>query len=194
MMITNDKIYAKALGIFYLLDSFDAAIKDNNKFYTCFMGKVYSFQANTISFIVAIWYVVVDIRIELLQKLVHQCDCCASVYIVISVYENTFLASHCIVEAVYGYIHVFHQKWVDEVGELWTEKTFGCRLSRNAPMDEKLCQNRTHAQLICQFFSRFLLFWCRFFVIPFKMHFNYFLFLPQSYKNKMTNEKKYHGI
>ena len=91
MMIANDKIYAKAFGIFYLLDSFDAAIKDNNKFYTCFVGKVYSFQAYTISFIVAIGDVVVDIRIELLQKLVYQCNSCASVYIVISVYENTFL-------------------------------------------------------------------------------------------------------
>ncbi len=72
MIITDDEIYAKALGIFYLLDGLDAAIEDNNEFYTCFMGKVYSLLAYSIAFVVPIGYVVVDIGIELLQKLIHQ--------------------------------------------------------------------------------------------------------------------------
>lgn len=42
MMVADDEVYAKTLGVFYLLDSFDAAIQDNDEFYTCFVRKVYS--------------------------------------------------------------------------------------------------------------------------------------------------------
>ena len=115
MMIADDEIYAKTLGIFYLLDSFDAAIQDNDEFYTCFVRKVYSLFAYSIAFVVSVWYVVINVGIKLLQKLVHQCYSRASIHVIVSIDHDALLSSHSIVEAIYCDIHILHQEWIDEI-------------------------------------------------------------------------------
>ena len=137
MMVADDEIYAKTLGIFYLLDSFDAAIQDNDEFYTCFVRKVYSLFAYSIAFVVSVWYVVINVGIKLLQKLVHQCYSRASIHVIVSIDHDALLSSHCIVEAIYSDIHILHQEWIDEIRQLGAEKPLGCRFCRNASMDEK---------------------------------------------------------
>ena len=147
MMVADDEVYAKAFGIFNLLDGLDAAIEDDDEFHTSFMCKVYSLFAYSIAFVISVGDVVIDVGIELLQKLIHQCYSRAAVYVVIAVNENALLASHGIVEAVYGDIHILHQERIDQVGKLWTEESLGCRLGRNASMDEKIRQDRADAEL-----------------------------------------------
>ena len=115
VMVADDEVYAKAFGIFYLLDGLDAAIEDDDEFNTCLLRKVYSLLAYSIALVIAVGDIVVDIGIELLQKLIHQCYSRAAVYVVIAVNENALLASHGIVEAIYGYIHILHQERINQV-------------------------------------------------------------------------------
>ena len=91
VMVADDEVYAKAFGIFYLLDSLDAAIQDDDKFYTGLVGKVDSFLAHSVAFVVTVGDVVVNVGIELLQESIHQCYGSASVYVVVAVYEDAFL-------------------------------------------------------------------------------------------------------
>ena len=115
VMVADDEVYAKTLGVFYLLDSFDAAIQDNDEFYTCFVRKVYSLFAYSIAFVVSVWYVVINVGIKLLQKLVHQCYSRASIHVIVSIDHDALLSSHSIVEAINSDIHILHQEWIDEI-------------------------------------------------------------------------------
>ena len=138
MMVADDEVYAKRLGILHLLDCLDAAIEDDDEFHTCFLGIVYTLVANSISLLVSVGNIIVDVGIELLQELVDQSDGGTSVDVVISIDKNPFLTSHGIVEPVYGHVHVLHQERVYQVGELWPEEALGGTLRRYATADEQL--------------------------------------------------------
>ena len=60
-MVTDDKVYSLFLGIGYLFDCFDATIEDDNKFNSSFFGKVYSLFAYSITLIIAVGDVVIDV-------------------------------------------------------------------------------------------------------------------------------------
>ena len=66
VMVTNNKVNAKAFGIRNFIDCLYAAIENNNKFHTCFTSIVYSLLAHSISFVVSVWDIVVYVGIELL--------------------------------------------------------------------------------------------------------------------------------
>ena len=61
------------LGIGYLFDGFDTAIENDNEFHARLLGIFQTLTAHTVALVVAVGNVVVDVRIELLQKFVHQC-------------------------------------------------------------------------------------------------------------------------
>ena len=71
MVIADDEIDTKSLGIFYFLDSLDTTVEDDNQFDTCCMGKVYSFRAYSISLVITVVNIVFYVGIELLQELVY---------------------------------------------------------------------------------------------------------------------------
>ena len=65
-MVTYNEVDAKALGIFYFAYGLYAAIEDYYQFDTSFMGIVNTLIAHSISFVVAVGYVVIYVRVELL--------------------------------------------------------------------------------------------------------------------------------
>ena len=101
-MITDDEVYAKTLGIFYLLDGLDATVKDDDKFDTRLVRKVDSLLAHSISLVIAVGDVVVDVGIELLQELKDQSNGGAAIHIVVAIDQDALLASHRIIQAVNG--------------------------------------------------------------------------------------------
>ena len=145
------------------------------------MGIFYTLFAYAISLVIAVGYVVIDIRIELLQKLIHQCNGCASVNIVVAIYQYAFLSPHSIVKPVNGNVHILHQEGVGKVGKLWFEKPFGCTLCCNAPLNKQACKYGVYVELFAQFLCLLLFFWCGWVILPFEMHCNLFLFCHQSY-------------
>ena len=80
------------------------------------MGILNAFFADAISLIIAVGNVIINIRIELLQKLIHQCNGRASVNIVVAINQNAFLSTHCIVEPIDGNVHILHEERVYKVG------------------------------------------------------------------------------
>ena len=136
MVVADDKVNAFFFGIGYLLYSFDAAIQYDNQSYTGFCGIVYPFGRYPVTFVVAVGDVIVNVRIELLNKLVDQCHCCSAVYIIITINQNTLFLSHCLIKALHGHIHVFHQEWVVQVGQLRAEKLLGILCLRYSPLHQ----------------------------------------------------------
>ena len=61
VVVADNKINAPTLGIGYFIDSLDTAIEDDNQFNTCLVSKVNSFLADTISLIIAVGDIVVNI-------------------------------------------------------------------------------------------------------------------------------------
>ena len=148
VVITDNEIDAKSLGILYFLDCLDAAVEDNNQFDTCFVGIVYSLLAYSIPLVVPIGYVIFYIGLELLQKLVYQGNSRASVYIVVSIDQDAFLPSHGIIQSVDSHIHILHQEGIDEVGQLWSEESLCSRFCGDASLDKKLTKDRADIELV----------------------------------------------
>ena len=176
VVVAYYEIYSYAFGIRYLFDCLYSAIEHDDKFHTCFFRIVYALIAHTISLFVSVGDIVFYIRVELLQKLVHQSHGRTSVHIVISVDHDALLASHGVVQPVYGYVHVVHQEWVDKLVEHRAEETLCRRLGLYTASDEQVGESRTHADFLSQFLSCLLCLRCCWFVIPFEVHYIYFLF------------------
>ena len=126
MMVADNEVDTLFLRIRNLLDGFDTTIENDNKFHTCFLRIVYSLNADTIALFLAVGDIVVYVRIELLQKLVHQCHRSTPVDIVVAIHHDTLFASHRIIQAVYRYIHVVHQERVNQFVHHRSEESFGC--------------------------------------------------------------------
>lgn len=69
MMVADDEVNAEAFGMSYLLVCLYSAIKDNDEFNTCLLGVFNPFIAYSISFVVTVGDVIVNVRIKLLQNL-----------------------------------------------------------------------------------------------------------------------------
>ena len=141
VMVADDEVDAHLFGPCDLLVGFNAAVEDNNQLHASLAGVLQSFVAYSIAFIVTVRNVIVDVGVELLQKFVDQCYCRATVYVVVAVDENLFFAPHGVVQSVDGHVHVLHQERIDEVGQLWAEKSLGCTLGCDASPQE---QQRQH--------------------------------------------------
>ena len=187
VMIANNKVYAYALGIVNLLDSLDATVENDDELHARLPGIFKPFLAHAIPFVVAVGYVIIDVRVELPQKLIHQRHRGASVYVVIAVHQDALFAPHGVVETVYGHVHILHQEGVDKVCELWTEESFGRRLRCYAPVDEQTGQNGVDVKLLPQLFGGVFLGGRRLLIIPFEVHLYNFLFffsiLPVSFNS-----------
>ena len=85
MMIADDEINPFLFGISDFFYCFNSTIEYNNQSYTGFCGVVHSFFRNAIPFIVSVGYVIIKVRIELLNKLVDQCYGSSTVYVIISI-------------------------------------------------------------------------------------------------------------
>ena len=170
MVVADDEIYTLLFGIGNLLNGLDATVKYNDEFNSCFLGIVYSFVAYSVSFFFSVRDVIVDVGIKLHKKFIDECHCCASVHVIVTIHHDAFLASHCIVEPIYGHIHIVHQKRIDEFVHHRSEETFCCRFSFDASADKQICNNGTHVDFLGQFFNCLLPFWCRRFVIPLVVH------------------------
>ena len=135
VMVTDNEVDAFLFGIRNLFYGFDAAVQYDDQFHTGLIRIIYSLLRYAIPFVVTVGNVVVDVRIELLKEFENQCDGCCSVYIIVSIYHDTFLSAHGQIQPLYGYIHVFHQERVMQLTQLRAEKAFGfgCRCNTTFP-------------------------------------------------------------
>ena len=179
MVVADDEVDAKALGVCNLVYGLNAAVEHDDKRHACFLGIVYAFVADAVSFLVAVGYVIIHVGVELLQELVHQCHGCAAVDVVVAVDHDAFLAAHCIVEPVYGQVHVVHEERVVEFVEHRAEKPLGSRLCPYASLQQQVCKDWAHSNFFSQLLCCLHSLWCRCFVIPFKVHYIMFFFFCQ---------------
>ena len=127
VVVADDEVYAQRLSIGNLVDSLDAAVEHDNQFHTFLCRIVESFLADAVSLLIAVGDVVFHIGIELLQKLVDKCNSRTSVDIIVAVYHNTLLSSHCVVETIDSHIHIVHQERVNQLVQHGSEESFGSR-------------------------------------------------------------------
>ena len=53
--------------------------------------------------------------------------------------------SHGRIQALNGYLHVVHQEWVVEIGQLWPEEALGLRRGIKTAFDEQTAQHGMNA-------------------------------------------------
>ena len=124
-MVADDEVDAERLGVGYLFNGFDTTVENDDEFHACLLGVVDAFLANAVAFVVAVGDVILYVGVELLYELVHQCYRSASVHVVVAVNKDALLATHRVVEAVDGEVHVLHEEGVDEVCQLRVEESLG---------------------------------------------------------------------
>ena len=188
VVVADDEVDAKALGIVYHLVGLDATVEDDDELHTRLMGKVYPLLAHAVALVVAVGDIIVDIGIELLQKLVHQRHGRTSVDVVVSIDEDALLAPHGIVESVHGHVHILHEEGVDKVGELWAEESLGSTLCGDAAPDEEQGEDRAHVELLGKLIGLSGLIGGWWVILPFEMHFNSFF----SFCNKDTKISRHY--
>ena len=176
MVVADDEVDAQLLGIGNLFDCLYAAVEDYNQLHACFPGIVYAFAAHSVALVVAVGDVVVDVGVELAQKLIHQRYCRATVHIVVAVDKDALLAPHGIVEPVHRKIHILHQERIYQVGKLRTEEALGSRLGGDAALDEEHGKHGADAQLLSKLVGRLLLGGGWRLIIPFELHYIYLSF------------------
>ena len=138
VMVADNEVDAQRFGVSYFVDGLNSAVEDDNKLYARLVGIIYAFATNAVAFFVAVGYVILDVGVELLKEFIHEGNRCASVDIVVAIHHDALFTSHGIVKPVYGHVHVFHQKGVDDVVELRTEETLGRTFCCYAPTYEQL--------------------------------------------------------
>ena len=176
MMVADDEVNSLLFGIRNLLHCFNAAVQHNDKSHSCLCGIVNSFFGNSVSFVVTVGDVIVKVRVELLNELVDQCHSGGAVHIVISINQNALFLSHCHVQAFHCYVHILHQEWIMQIGQLWTEEFLGILCLCNSPLHQKLSQDRANTQFLSQCPACLCLFLCNGSIIPFVIHFIYCFF------------------
>ena len=115
VVVADDEVDAFFLGVCNFVYSLDAAVQHDNQSHTGFGGIVHTLCRNAISLVVTVGYVIIYVRIELLNKLIDQGHGGGSVYIVISINQNALFLSHCLVQAFYGHVHIFHEERVVQI-------------------------------------------------------------------------------
>ena len=145
MMVADDKVDSLFFRIRDFLYCFYAAVEYDNQSYAGFRGVVDSLFRNAIPFVVAVGYVIVNVRIELLNELVDQCYGSSTVYVIISINQNTLFLSHRPVQTLHCNIHILHQERIVQVGQLRAEKLLGICCLRYSPLHQKLSKYRANA-------------------------------------------------
>ena len=180
VVVADDEVDAFLPGISNFVYGLDAAVQHDDELHARLHGVVHSFVRHPVAFVVAVGDVIVDVRIELLDKLVDQCHGRGAVHVIVSVNQNTFFLSHSLVQARHGHVHVLHQERVVQVGQLRAEK-LTCGGSRgNSALYEQPAEYRADTQLLCQLPACFCLFGYYGLIIPFVSHFIYCFFFFQS--------------
>ena len=93
-----------------------------------------------------------------------------AVNIIVTIYHDTFLTSHGIIEPIHRDIHILHQERIDKVIELRTEKALCRRFRRYSTLNKKTTKHRSDIEFLTQFarLSHQCRRWC--IINPFEMH------------------------
>ena len=150
MMVTNDEINAERLGVSYLLMRLDTAVEDDDKLHSCLVSMIDRLLTYAITFIVSVWDIILYVGIKLAQELIYQCDGRASIDIVVTKHHDTLLASHRIIQPIDCHVHILHEEWIDEIGQLWTEESLCSRFGSDSTLYQKATQHGSDAEFLAQ--------------------------------------------
>ena len=125
MVVADDEVDAFLLGIGYLIDCLDTAIQHDDELDTSLVCIIHSFHGHSITFLVSVGDVVVDVGIELLEELVDQCYGRSAIHIIVTIHQYAFLPSHSFVQTIDRDVHIPHQEGVVQLVELGTEEFLG---------------------------------------------------------------------
>ena len=160
MMVTDDEVDAFALGVGYLFHRLDTAVEHNHQPDTGAGCIIHPLGSYAISLIVAIRDVIVDVRIELLNKLIDQGYSRGAIYVVVAVNQDTFFSSHGPIQTIDRYVHVFHQERVMKVRQLRSEEFLRCSCSLNPTLGQQPAQDGANSQFLSQLLAYLFLFGC----------------------------------
>ena len=111
-MITDNKINVLFLCIGDFFIGFYSAIQTYDKAYPLFGGIIYTLCRNSITFVVAIRYIVFHVLIELIEEGEYQGHTRGAINVIIAINHDALIAFKCSFYSLDGKIHVLHEKGV----------------------------------------------------------------------------------
>ena len=93
----------------------DTAIENDNQLHTTLIRHVNSLTTYSISLLIAIRDIVFYIGIVKTKELIDEGNSRTAINIIVTIYHDTFLTSHGIIEPIHRDIHILHQERIDEV-------------------------------------------------------------------------------
>ena len=171
MMVTNDEVDALILSILNLINCLDATIQHNHQFHTLACRIIHSLHRNAIPLLTTVRYVTFHIGVELRDTPINQSHSRTAIHIVVTINHDALTLPHRFVQSLHRPVHILHQIRVVQIQQLRME-IFLCLFSRAyAARHKHLCNGRGHSDLFSQPLGTCLVFGCRWFVVPSKIHF-----------------------
>src|SRR5574344_363781 len=121
MVVANDKVYAFILGILNLFYSLDATVKHNHEFHSLTLCIIHTTPGHSISLLASIGDIAFHIGIKLGDTPIYQSHSRTTVHIVVTIYHDAFTLAHCLIQSLYGLLHILHEIRVVKFLKLRTE-------------------------------------------------------------------------
>ncbi len=134
MVVTYNEVNAFLLGICYLLNGLDAAVKHNNQLYACLIGVIHTLLRHSVTLVVAVRNVVVKVVIIPFKEVIDQRYGCGAVNVIITVNQNALATLYGAVDTCYRLVHVIHEPRVKQFVQLRVEKFLYFGLGFYAPL------------------------------------------------------------
>ena len=146
VMVTDDEVYSALTCIGYLLHSLDAAVEHNHQSHARLSGIIHTLARHSVTLLISVGDVIVDIGIILLQESIHQCNGCASVHIVVSIHQDALLTAKSSIEPGHCLVHILEQERVKQFGELRAKEGTGFLCSGDTTFEQESAKHRADTQ------------------------------------------------
>src|SRR5574344_2360321 len=156
MMVANNHVYALCSGIVHLFNGLDAAVKGDDQAEISFGSPVDAFVRYSISLIIAVRDIEIDIACETLYERKDKCHRRGAVDIIISVDKNLLARHDSLVQPLHRHVHILHEERIMQVIQTRAEKCTSLFESFDSSLDKKI---RKH--LVDPYFSGEALHLCR---------------------------------
>ena len=147
VVVADDHIYTLAARILHLVNGLDAAVQGDYQAHTVLKGVVYALEGHSVTFVVAVGNVEIDLVREAAEKGIHQSHGSGAVDIIVAIDEYRLTAADRLVKAFHSHVHVLHQERIVQIVKIGAEEGTGLVECLHAPFYEQIGKHLVDADL-----------------------------------------------
>ena len=122
VVIADDEVDAVLLGIGNLGVRLDAAVEHDNQSHASLTSVVNALITDAIALFVAVRDVEIDVGGKPLEKTIDEGHSRAAIDIVVTIYQDAFLAPQCLIQPIHCHAHIAEEERIQELTDGWAEE------------------------------------------------------------------------